>query len=47
MSKIKYPPGCKDIHVEISSEELCRRLKVAYYIQINQPDDSTNPPGIN
>lgn len=28
MSEMKYPPGCKEIHTELSSEELCRRLKV-------------------
>jgi hypothetical protein len=30
MNEIKYPPGCKDIQVEISNEELIRRLKVKF-----------------
>jgi hypothetical protein len=28
MNEIKYPPGCKDIQVELANDELIRRLKV-------------------
>ena len=31
MNEIKYPHGCKDIQVELSNEELIRRLKVIFY----------------
>lgn len=27
MKNLKYPPGCKDIHVELTTDELIRRLK--------------------
>lgn len=28
MNEIIYPPGCKDIQIELANDELIRRLKV-------------------
>ena len=30
MNEINYPPGCKDIQVDIPNDELIRRLKVCF-----------------
>lgn len=32
---MKYPPGCKEIHVELSDNELIRRLKVSFFKQVS------------
>jgi hypothetical protein len=42
MNEIKYPPGCKDIQVEISNEELIRRLKVSFLYFILKTNYFTN-----
>ncbi len=34
MTDLVYPPGCKDIHVELTNEELIRRLKVFFKMKL-------------